>query len=426
MIDRLRNRFAPVALAVAIVLAACQGSPSSAVTPTSPAQAPTSVTSDSGLPQVVPPEQPLEAPSEVPEELKAIWEAWAYLTRDHVDRSKLDPKVFTEAAIQGMLEALDDPHTSYLGPEAFAIDNEDLQGRFEGIGAEVSTRRDGKLIVVAPIPGSPAEAAGIRPGDVILEVNGESLEGVSLLEAVKRIRGPRGTSVRLLIQHLGSVDPVLVEVQRGVIPLVSVRLRSDPGEKLAHIRLTSFYADTPQKLAETIKQAVDSGAQGIILDVRDNPGGLLNSVVEVASLFLKDGLVVYEVDGSGRRTNWSVRQVEGASVARDLPMVVLVNEFSASASEVLVGALQDYERATVIGATTFGKGSVNILRPLSNGGGLYITYARWYTPEGRLIEGQGITPDVLVTARDPRDADVMQLEKAREVLQSLIDSRKAG
>ncbi len=373
--------------------------------------------------EVVPLDEPLEAPSEVPEEIKAIWEVWAILTREHVDRSEIDPEAFTEAAIRGMLTALDDPHTNYVRPEAFEIESGDLQGKFEGIGANVSMRLDGKLQIVAPIEGSPAEAAGLRPADVILEVDGESIEGLSLLEAVARIRGPQGTTVNLLVLHLGALDPVIIPVIRSVIPLESVLLRSEPGDKIAHVRITSFYADTSQNLSDTILKAIDDGAEALILDVRDNPGGLLNSVVDVTSQFLEEGLVLYEVDGNGRRTNWKVKEGDEKI---DIPMVILSNQFSASASEILAGALQDYDRATVVGATSFGKGSVNVLRRLSNDGGLYITFARWFTPLGRPIEGEGVEPDVEVASADRQEAETLQLEKALEILESELTAAKVG
>ena len=217
---------------------------------------------------------------------------------------------------------------------------------------------------------------------------------------------------------------MVIVVERGVIPLESVLVRSEPGNKIAHIRLTNFYTDTADKLSKTISDVMEDGAEGILIDVRDNPGGLLSSVVDVTSLFLDDGLVLYEVDGEGRRTNWAVRKNDGG--AREIPVVILANEFSASASEILVGALQDHDRATFVGAQTFGKGSVNILRELGNGGGLFLTFARWFTPSGRLIQGNGLAPDIEVVARDAREADTMQLEKAREVLQAEVNATIAN
>ncbi len=416
--------FVVMLVAGAILAAACGTDVAELPASAAPAAAPEISRTDlSPSIEVVPLDKPLEAPSEVPEDLRAIWDVWAILTRDHFNRSELDPEVFTEAAIRGMLDALGDPHTNYVRPEAFEIESGDLQGKFEGIGANVSMRLDGKLQIVAPIKGSPAEAAGLRPADVILEVDGVSIVDLSLLEAVARIRGPRGTTVDLLVLHLGALDPVNILVVRDEIPLESVLLRSEPGDRIAHIRITSFYADTAQNLAATVREVIDGGARALILDVRDNPGGLLQSVVDVTSQFLDEGLVLYEVDGAGSRTNWKVRDT-GETI--DVPVVVLTNEFSASASEILAGALQDYERATVVGATTFGKGSVNMLRRLSNDGGLYVTFARWFTPLGRPIEGNGVDPDIEVVARDRQAAETMQLEKAIEVLESQLAAGKVG
>lgn len=373
----------------------------------------------SGLPKVVPSDKPLTPPSEVPEELNVVWEVWAHLVRDHVDKSTMDPTLFSEAAIKGIIGALGDPHTHYVSAETFEIDNQDLQGNFEGIGANVTSRLDGKLVIVSPIKDGPAEQAGIRPGDIILEVDGEDISGLSLLEAVTRIRGPRGTEVSLLVQHLGEIDPVEIIIRRDVIPLISVLTRSEPGDRIAHIRVTDFYADTAQRLYQALIQAVNSGAEGLILDVRDNPGGLLSSAITVTSIFLDDGLALYDVDGNGTRTNHHLRNTGG--IGTTIPMVVLANEYSASASEILIGAIQDRDRATVVGATTFGKGSVGILRRLNNGAGLFMTTSRWYTPSGRLIQGIGLDPDIKITTRNREEAESQQLEKAFGLLEQKLD-----
>ena len=419
---------AAVAVAWALaILVACGGeataTPEPALSPTAP---PTSGSDQPTAPEVVQLDEPLNAPSEVPEELLAIWEAWALLAREHIDRENLDPAEATEEAIRGVIETLGDPHTHYVAPEEFDIQSQDLQGEFEGIGASVSMRLDGNLVVVAPIAGSPAEAAGVRPGDIILEIDGVSVEGMSLMGAVNKIRGQRGTKVTILVRHLGAIDPVAIEIIRGIIPLESVLLRSEPGDRIAHIRVTEFFADTSDDLGAMLLQVISSGAKGVILDLRDNPGGLLSSVIDVVNLFLDsnrlpDGaLVTYEIDSSGKRTNF---HVQPGGIAAEIPLVILTNEFSASATEILAGALQDHGRAQIVGATTYGKGSVNILRRLSNGGGLIITFARWYTPEGLLIENQGITPDFEVTSRDRQTAEATQLEKAREVMESILEER---
>ena len=409
------------------ILVACGGEAAATPAPASSPTLPPTTGSDQPLaPEVIQLDEPLNAPSEVPEELLAVWEAWALLAREHIDREDLDPAEATEEAIRGVIETLGDPHTHYVAPEEFDIQSQDLQGEFEGIGASVSMRLDGNLVVVAPIAGSPAEAAGVRPGDIILEIDGVSVEGMSLLGAVNKIRGERGTKVTILVRHLGAIDPVAIEIIRGIIPLESVLLRSEPGDRIAHIRVTEFFADTSDDLGNMLLQVMSSGAKGVILDMRDNPGGLLNSVIDVVNLFLDanqlpDGaLITYEIDSSGKRTNF---HVQPGGIATEIPLVLLVNEFSASATEILAGALQDHGRAQVVGATTYGKGSVNILRRLSNGGGLIITFARWYTPEGLLIENQGVTPDFEVTSRDRQTAEATQLEKAREVMESILEER---
>ena len=375
------------------------------------------------LPTALPAGSPIDVPPAVPEDLATAWEVWSLLTEQHVDRAEFEREKFDEAAIRGLLTELGDPHTNYVPPEAFQIENQDLYGSFEGIGANVQMRPDGKLFIVAPLEGSPAERAGLRRGDLILAVNGESIEGLSLLEAVNKIRGPKGSEVRLLVRHLGAANEVELTVLRDKIPLESVLVRSRPEDRFAHIRLTTFFADTPEKLADAIREQQSNGAEGLILDVRDNPGGLLGSVIEVVSMFIDDGLVLYEIDSDGQRSDHPVRN-PGAFA--DIPLVVLTNEGSASASEIVAGALQDYGRAPVVGAKTFGKGSVNLLRRLSNGGGLYLTFAKWYTPNGRLIEGNGIEPDHEVTSRDRQTAETKQFEKAVEVMESLVKDPAGG
>ncbi len=423
----LDRRLAAIALAVLVMALALactseteDSSPAAAVAPEQ-AQ-PQGAVEYPTLPEPVPSDKPVVRPDAVPGDLGVVWEAWSLLNRDYVDPSELDGEDFSERAIRGMLTVLNDPQTAYLSPEIMTGSFQDVfRGNFEGIGAHVNMNRDGMLVIVKPIPGGPAEAAGIKPGDIILEADGEKLEGMSLLEAVSKVRGPKGSTVELLVKHLGALDPVLIAVIRDEIPLVSVRLRSQPDDRFAHVRIEQFYPTTPDDLRETVLQAVEAGAEGIILDVRDNDGGTLDSVVGIASLFLnpEDDLVLYVEKGDGTRQNWPVRP--GLQIATDVPMVMLINERSASSSEVLAGALQDHGRATIIGEQSFGKGSVNILRPLSNGGGLYITIAHWHTPTGRLIHGEGITPDIEVTHRDAQEQDVQQLRRAIEELTRMVD-----
>lgn len=365
----------------------------------------TSTANDSG---------PSESLNDLPPEFQRMEEVWRLLQREQIDGGTLDAEALSDGAIRGMLQALDDPYAAFLTAEQYSIDSQDIKGFFEGIGAEVGLR-DGKITILAPMPDAPAELAGIRPGDVILEIEGVSTRGISLLDAVRKIRGEKGTSVQLLIQHMDSSKPVLISIVRGVIPLESVRLVMQVGG-IGHLRLFSFAGTTNDELKDALERFKRSQGVGLILDLRNNPGGLLTSVVDVTSQFIDEGLVLYQIDAQGKRRDWSVKK-NGA--ARDIPMVILVNEFSASASEVLTGAIMDHDRATVIGTTTFGKGSVNNLWPLSDGSAVNFTIARWFTPSGTLIEGKGIVPDIVLESSGVDGEDV-QLDRAIEVLKEQI------
>ena len=319
--------------------------------------------------------------------LDIVEEAWDIIFQYYVERDSLDADALRQGAIRGMLEALDDPYTSYLDAEAYQLGLSDLEGKFEGIGAHIGIR-DNQLTIIAPIADSPADKAGIRTGDKVLEINGMSTSEMSLAEAVLFIRGSKGTSVRLLVLHQDETEPEEIEIVRAEIEVTSVRfeMRGD----IAYIRITNFSERTDDELSSVLDNIAREKARGIILDLRSNPGGLLQAVVEVASHFLTEGIVVDVVDNQGNHETMSVKR---RKVTTDLPMIVLVDSYSASGSEVLAGALQDYARATIAGTKTYGKGSVNVLRQLKDGSGLYITTARWLTPNGHLIEGEGIDPD---------------------------------
>jgi len=319
--------------------------------------------------------------------LDVVEEAWDIIFEDYVDRDRLDASTLSQAAIKGMVEALDDPYTSYLTPQTYQMRSSSLEGEFEGIGAYVGIQ-DEQLMIIAPIPDSPAAKAGIKAGDIILEVDGSSTSEMSLEEAVLHIRGPKGTSVRLLVLHQGETEPEEIEIVRAKIEVPSVRF--EMREDIAYINISHFTERTNEELSPVLESIAQEGATGIILDLRSNPGGLLGVVVDVASRFLKEGVVVYVVDNRGKQTSLSV---EPDGITTELPLIVLSDNYSASGSEVLVGALQDHGRATIAGTRTYGKGSVNALHQLQDGSGLYITTARWLTPNGRLIEGEGMSPD---------------------------------
>ena len=337
--------------------------------------------------------------------LDTVEEAWNIIFQDYVDKDKLDASKLSQGAIKGMVEALDDPYTSYLDTTAYELWLRNVEGKFEGVGAYVE-EKEGQITIVAPIPGSPADSAGIRSGDVVLEIDGKSTEGISLVEAVLSIRGPKGTAVTLLILHQGESEPEVVSIIRAEIELPSVS--SEMKEDIAYIKIAYFSERTAQELAPVL-EGITPQTTGIILDLRSNGGGLLDTVTDVAGYFLREGVVVDVVDNQGEHTIYPVKSNQ---LTTDLPMVVLVDGYSASGSEVLTGALQDYGRATIAGAKTFGKGSVNILRQLQDGSGLYITTARWLTPNGRLIEGEGLDPDY-------------ELEEGEDAIQWAIDFLKS-
>ena len=332
--------------------------------------------------------------------LDSIAEAWETIFNNYVDKDRLDTSTLSQAAIEGMLEALDDPYSAYLDTEAYQLSLSNLEGKFEGIGAYVGVDKDEQIMIIAPIADSPAAKAGIEAGDIIIEVNDRSASEMSLTEIVLYIRGPKGTPVRLLILHQGETEPEEIEIVRDEIEVHSVyfEMKGD----IAYINITYFSERTDEELSPVIQSIAQEAATGIILDLRSNPGGLLKTVVDVASRFLEEGVVIDVVDNQGGHT---ISTVKPKGTTTDLPLVVLVDSYSASGSEVLAGALQDHGRATIAGTTTYGKGSVNILHQLEDGSGLYITTARWFTPSGRPIEGEGIAPDYEL---DPEAEDAIQ------------------
>ena len=319
--------------------------------------------------------------------LAVIEQAWNIIFQDYVERDRLSDERLSQAAIKGMVEAIDDPYTSYVDADAYQFSLTSLEGEFGGIGAKV-TVKDEQLTIIAPLPDSPAAKAGIKAGDIILKVDGQPASEMSIAEAVLAIRGPKGTVVRLLILHQGETAPQEIEIVRDDIELssVSFEMRGD----IAYIKIAHFSVRTNEELSPVLQSVIQERATGIVLDLRSNPGGSLAAVVDVTSNFLKEGIVVSVVDNQEKRTDLEVKP---GGVNIESPMVVLTDNYSASGSEVLTGALQDYGRATIAGTRTFGKGSVNALRQLKDGSGLYITIARWLTPNGRLIEGEGLSPD---------------------------------
>jgi len=326
------------------------------------------------------------------------------LESDFVDADVVDAEYLHAAAIDGIFEAVGDPHSTYIDPDTYALSRDDFAGAFQGIGATVEKPPESDyVIIVRPLPETPAEAAGVTAGDLILEVDGEDAFGWTTDEAVIRIRGPQGTPVELLLKH-GDGTEELVTIVRDEIQISSVTaiplldrpvLRDSDGEEVTDIGyafINQFTRRTPQELEQIIQEQLDAGISGLIIDVRLNPGGLLVETTQVADMFLDDGIIVIQVDREGNELVASARPGQ----LTEIPIVVLQDEFSASGSELLAAALQENGRATVIGTNSFGKGTVNHVRELSNGGAVYVSIARWLTPDRNLIEGRGVTPDIVV------------------------------
>jgi carboxyl-terminal processing protease len=329
----------------------------------------------------------------LPAEFAILSEALKALNDNYVDKTKLDPKKLSEGAVKGMMESLD-PFSSYVDPDTHKLEMSGLEGKFEGIGAVISMK-DNQLTVVSPIADSPADKAGIKPGDKILEIDSQRTSSMSLVEATFKIRGAKGTSVKLLVLHQGDTEPVLVEIVRDEITTQSVSL--EMRDDIAYIKITQFLKSTGDELQSVLAEAIGKGARGVVLDLRNNPGGLLNASADVASQFLAMGMVAKVVDDKG---NESVVPVKKGGIATHLPLIVLVNNGSASASEIVAGALQDYGRAKLAGSQTFGKGSVQIIHDLNDGSALHITAYKWLTPFGRPIDGVGLTPDIVSDLKD--------------------------
>ncbi len=352
-----------------------------------------------------------------PEEIDVIEEAWSIIHNEYVDSGQLDDAQLIEGALKGMVNAVDDPYTLYLGPKATEISSSEMEGDFSGIGATL-TMRDGQLTVVSPVSDSPAEIAGILPGDMIMKVDGVSTSELNLIELVLQIRGPEGTEVVLEVIHPGMDTPVEIEITRSTIKVPSVKWEM-LDDRIAHLTITNFSNRTGNELESIVEEILAEEAVGIVLDLRNNPGGLVDAAVDVVSQFVSDGLVVYALDNQGDKDEWDVGS---GGMALNIPLSVVVNENSASASEVVAGALQDHERASIIGMTTYGKGKMNLVNTLSNEGSLYVTYARWFTPNGRQIDNEGISPDIEVEAAsdDSEDDFDPQLEVASEYLRQQI------
>ncbi len=370
-------------------------------------------------PPTTSPEQQSATPSEYQVLFSPFWEAWNLVHENFVDQP-VDDIALMRGAISGMMNALGDQHSSYMDPKDFADANSSLEGEYEGIGAFVDTTTE-YLTITSPIPGSPAERAGLMPGDQIVAIDGKDMTGIAAEVARTKVLGPANTVVHLTVLRDGEDKLLEFDVTREKITMKSATGKMlDSG--IAYIQVTTFGDKTTPELLAALTDVMAQDPKGIILDLRNNGGGYLTTSVEVTSQFLADGVVLYEQYGDGTRTTYDVLP-DGMATDINIPMVVLINEGSASASEIVAGALQDTGRAKLVGVTSYGKGSVQNWIPLSgDNGAVRITIAKWLTPNENTIHEIGLTPDVVVerTEEDYKANLDPQLDKAVEVLLETI------
>lgn len=353
-------------------------------------------------------------PTDLADDFSAFWDAWrvAQYGDTGVIVSYQD---LMYASLRGMVEGLGDPNTAYLDPFELKQSDLSLEGNYEGIGAWVDTTTE-YVTIIAPMEGSPAEEAGLLPGDLVLAVDGMDMTGVDGNVVISHILGPAGSTVVLTIQREGEPEPFDVEIVRAAITVPSVESEILEGTDIAYVQLFTFGADSAAEMHNALEEVLAQDPSGLIVDLRNNGGGFLNTAVEITSEFIEDGVVLYEEYGDGTRDTYPAQD---GGLAIDIPLIILVNQGTASASEILAGAIQDYGRGQLVGETTFGKGSVQISRLLSdNQGALRITIAHWLTPNERQIHGIGLEPDVVVplTEEDLQAQRDPQLDRARELL----------
>jgi carboxyl-terminal processing protease len=371
----------------------------------------------------VSPQQQSATPQDVQTLFKPFWEAWNIVHDQYVDQPVNDV-VLMQGAIRGMMDALGDKHSSYMDPTTYQDANAGLAGEYEGIGAWVDTTSD-YLTIISPIPGSPAEMAGLQPGDKIIAIDGKDMTGVDAELVRQQVLGPAGSKVDLTVAREGESKPLDFSITREKIVVKSASGKMlDNG--IGYVQITTFGDNTTSELRATLKDLMAQKPKGLVIDLRNNGGGYLQTAVEVASEFIPKGVVLYEQYGNGTRNTYDV--IPGGQ-ATQIPLVVLINEGTASASEIVSGAIQDYGRGKLVGVTSYGKGSVQNWVPLSdNEGAVRVTIAKWLTPKERSISNVGLTPDVTVeiTDADRQAGRDPQLDKAIQVLLDEINNGSAS
>ena len=368
-------------------------------------------------------------------DFNTFWQAWNLVKTEALKGSTLSDQQLLYGAIQGIVGSLGDPHSVYFPPVDAAKFNEDISGSFSGVGMEIG-KKDGQLMVIAPLEGSPAEKAGIKAKDAILKIDKTLTDNLQIEDAVKLIRGPEGTQVDLLLYRSGWVEPKHFVLTRGqiIVPTVKFEMMDSAGTSsepqsnsspqasndIAYLHLLSFNEKSPQLFYDALNKAKAQNAKGIIVDMRNNPGGYLEASVDIANFFLpKDTLVVSEEFRGGMKDDY---KTDYSGDFQDIPVVVLVNGGSASAAEIFAGALHDQKRAQLIGETTFGKGTVQTLKSLTDNSQIKLTIAHWILPSGKLIDNEGIDPDISVplTDENTKDGKDPQLDKAMEEIKKLL------
>jgi carboxyl-terminal processing protease len=358
-------------------------------------------------------------PPEAESVFEPFWQVYNLIRSDYLE--PVEPDLLLDGAINGMVESLGDQFSGYMNPEVYPLLNDDLSGEIEGIGVVIQTLEEtGEIEVVNVLEGAPAMEAGVMPGDIFTAVNGEDVTELSQLELAGKVRGAAGTSVIITMRRGEELLDFTMARARIQIPTIESRLLDN---NIGYIKLFEFNDDARQALDDALENLNAKNLNGLIFDLRGNPGGLLNSAIDVASAFLEDGVILIEDFGDGQE---QTLDVNGNFSGVNVPMVVLVDETSASASELVAGALQDHRRATIIGEVSFGKGTVQTWHELTNGGGIRLTIARWLTPNRHWIHEQGITPDIIVewTPESYNDPNDIQLLVAQNYLESRVTTEQ--
>ncbi len=362
----------------------------------------------------------LDATSTSPD-FNIFWQAWNIVKEDALRGGELSDEDLLRGAIHGIVNSLKDPHSVYLPPQDAKKFSEDISGSFGGVGMEIG-KKDGRLVVVSPLKDTPAEKAGLKANDFIIKINDTFTDVLDVDEAVNLIRGPKGTEVKLLVAREGWSEPREFKVVRGDIIIPTIDLAMLP-DGIAHIQLYNFNEKVPKLFYETLVEAEEKGARGIILDLRNNPGGYLEVAVNLAGWWLDKGTLVVGEKVRGGEQGESFNS-PGSAAIKKWPTVVLINGGSASASEILAGALRDQLKVKLIGEKSFGKGTVQTLRALTDGSNIKITIANWVLPSGDVIEGNGLKPDieVKITDKDIEAKKDPQLQKAIDILKPMLPS----